>query len=220
MTSLASPTRCMAQITMYIRSTSHQRCQFEALAGSMWWLLCQPSPLVNSATSQLLRLSFAGFVVAIAEDVGHRVDRPGDVPDADRSQQHAPDEQAQAKLQSGQPIAAGQPRGNHSGDEIERGMSQINPHRQQRPLQTHVERIAQHVAGKPLVGRGRADVAVLDKQPAHVAPEEAGPGRVRIGMSRPSRCDAGGGSPPSCPARLPNSRWRWSPTPVPTRAGI
>ena len=53
----------------HMPSNSHQRCEFEALAGSMWWLLCQPSPLVRKATSQLLRLSSAGLVVAIAEQV-------------------------------------------------------------------------------------------------------------------------------------------------------
>ena len=66
MTSLASPMRCMAQMTMYIGSISHQRCQFEALAGSIWWLLCQPSPLASSRPPNNLDIPAGPAIVLTA----------------------------------------------------------------------------------------------------------------------------------------------------------
>src|SRR5271166_479593 len=56
-TSAASPIASNIRMNPNIESTSYWRWPCLAERGSAWWLLCQPSPLVRIATTQLLRLS-------------------------------------------------------------------------------------------------------------------------------------------------------------------
>src|SRR5579863_4062886 len=52
--SQARPSFCSAQMPYQLVSTSYQVKPWEAEVGWAWWLLCQPSPKVSSATHQLL----------------------------------------------------------------------------------------------------------------------------------------------------------------------
>src|SRR5579862_2732732 len=52
--SLASPSVFNTQMPYQFKSTSYQVSPCRADVGCAWWLLCQPSPNVKSATSQLL----------------------------------------------------------------------------------------------------------------------------------------------------------------------
>lgn len=51
-------------------------------------------------------------------------------------------------------------------------MSKIDPNGQQRPLQLHVERIAEDVAGIAVECRSVADGRVINQEPTQVAPEK------------------------------------------------
>ena len=61
-------------------------------------------------------------------------------------------------------------------------MQHKHPDVHQVPLQPHVERIAQDVAGVLVIRLGFGRLAILDEQPADVAPEPIDHRRVRIGF--------------------------------------
>ena len=60
-------------------SSCQRPMPWTAEVGKAWWLLCQASPKVSSASHARLRDSSAGLVAAPAEDVAQRVDAVGDV---------------------------------------------------------------------------------------------------------------------------------------------
>src|SRR5215210_3325825 len=52
--SVASPNSSRARMPYQFTSTSYHVRPWRAARGCAWWLLCQPSPKVRSATHQLL----------------------------------------------------------------------------------------------------------------------------------------------------------------------
>src|SRR5574341_383373 len=56
-TFLAKRSSCRVRMPHQFMSTSYQARPWRAEVGCAWWLLCQPSPKVKSATHQLLRES-------------------------------------------------------------------------------------------------------------------------------------------------------------------
>src|SRR5215210_3431908 len=50
----ASPSSCSVRMPHQLKSISYQARPCLAEVGCAWWLLCQPSPKVRSATHQLL----------------------------------------------------------------------------------------------------------------------------------------------------------------------
>ena len=94
----ARPSSSSARMVSQVTSNSHHWWPCVAERGWAWWLLCQPSPLVMRPTKTVVAAVFVGLVVAVAPQVRHRIDRPGDVPDQHRPHEHAPDQHAQAEL--------------------------------------------------------------------------------------------------------------------------
>src|SRR4030095_4403998 len=52
----ASPHVSISRISRYDGSNCHQNSPWRADVGKAWWLLCQPSPRLSSATAALLAL--------------------------------------------------------------------------------------------------------------------------------------------------------------------
>ena len=58
-----------------------------------------PALAVAEQTNQdIVTAGIRGLVVSVAPKMGYGIDRPGDVPDEDRSNKHAPDEYAEPEL--------------------------------------------------------------------------------------------------------------------------
>src|SRR5208282_2079312 len=54
--------------------------------------------VAEKANDQIVATAFIGVVVAIAPRMRHRIDGPGDVPNEDRTNEHSPDQYAEAEL--------------------------------------------------------------------------------------------------------------------------
>src|SRR3954465_12425465 len=61
-------------------------------------------------------------------------------------------------------------------------MDDVDPEVPEVPLEPHVERIAEDIAGILVVGFGGRGMAVLDEEPTNVAPKCADPRRMRVGL--------------------------------------
>src|SRR3954469_6027594 len=61
-------------------------------------------------------------------------------------------------------------------------MDDVDPEVPEVPLEPHVERIAEDIAGILVVGFGGRSVAVLDEEPSNVAPKCADARRMRVGL--------------------------------------
>ncbi len=124
---------------------------------------------------------FAGLVVAVAEEVGERVDAPGDVPDHHRADEDAPHQPAGGQLPGRGPVAAGEPADREPGRREARGVGDVDSQDRHRvPLQPAVVVVGEDVAGILFeVGVGAA-VGGAAKQPAGMRPADAIAGGVGI----------------------------------------
>src|SRR5882762_9704946 len=80
-TSFATPMAFKSLSVIQEISNSYHVRPWRAEVGCAWWLLCQPSPKVNSATHQLLRLSSRVLNrrlphMCVAELISHVACRP------------------------------------------------------------------------------------------------------------------------------------------------
>ena len=146
-----------------LMSNSYQARPWRAETGCAWWLLCQPSPNVSSATHQLLRESSRVAKRRRAPHVRRRVHQPGRVQADDDAQEDAPEhhrpaadrEQDEAEQRERNVVIGVQPAVEGVGAEVRR----IAPHQ-----------------------RGVVVVRVAEEDPAHVGPEPAVARRVRIAV--------------------------------------
>src|SRR3984885_1013706 len=121
----------------------------------------------------------AGIVILIAEHMRQRVHAPGDVPDDDRANDDAPQPYAGAELNRRHDVAAYRERDQEADAIIDQGLRERDPH--DMALDEAVEAVAQDIARITVVGALAAEISVLQKQPAHVRPEEVDQRAVRIG---------------------------------------
>jgi hypothetical protein len=122
------------------------------------------------------------LVVAVAPDMGDRVDRPGAVKHDDRAHEHSPDEQAGGELAGAGQRAGGKPADREANRGDQGRVGHVDPKPRAAALERDVEGIAEQVADIPLIAEHVAVVAVLHQQPAHVPPEEPGQRGVGIGL--------------------------------------
>ena len=146
---------------MYPRSSSYQAMPCRADTGWAWWLLCQPSPNVISATPPEVGGIVGGPESPGSPHVRGRVHQPGRVlPDHD-AQRHDPEHHAESTHDPSQ-----------------------QPHYGQRdPMpfaQGPVEPVLEQVRGVLSHQLGVAMQRPAEDDPADMGPEASVPGRVRI----------------------------------------
>ena len=163
-------------------SSSYQARPWRADTGWAWWLLCQPSPKLSSATHQLLRGIVARDEAARAPQVRGRVHQPRGVQAERRAEEHAPQhvgeaaegEQREADHHLRNPVPGGH-------RDVELVLAQVR-HVALEDLRVVVHGLAGH-------------------DPAHVRPEGALARRVRIAVViRVLMMDAVRGHPEDRPA--------------------
>ena len=124
----------------------------------------------------------AGLVVAVAEHVGERVHRPGDVPHCHDPHVHTPDHKAQTQRQGGLAPPA-DPTDRGTGEEEDRDLCQTDPHQQPGAfLDPHVKRIAENILGVGGHRIERMGLPVVDHQPAEVRPKKRHQRRMGVGL--------------------------------------
>ena len=97
-TLVAKPRVSSTRIVIHVTSNSHH---FVAVGSCplVGVVVVVPAFAVGpKADEPVVAAVVVGFVVAVAPDVGERVDAPGNVPSEHGSHQHAPDKQARTKL--------------------------------------------------------------------------------------------------------------------------
>ena len=125
----------------------------------------------NQADQPVIAAVIVGLVIAVAEQVRKRIDRPGYVPDDHGTQEDAPDQEAQAELQPGRCIAGLGPADSQAGGEEQRRMGQIDCRPQQNFLfQAQIKRILENVPGVLVIRGDRLDRRIVTEQPAAMAP--------------------------------------------------
>ncbi len=144
-------------------SISYQARPWRADTGWAWWLLCQPSPNVSSATHQRLRGVVLRLEAARSPEVRGRVHEPGRV-------------QAVG--------GAGEYRPQHVRQAAERGEREADDHLRH-PVpggEPHVDGVLGQVGHVPAQHGGVVVHRLAHEDPAHVRPEGALARRVRIAV--------------------------------------
>src|SRR4029077_4392487 len=136
--------------------------------------------IADDADEEVVPALFVGGIAAIAPEMRHRVDRPGDMPDQDSAQEHAPDQQARAELQRLHRGAAQHELGREAAQEEHEPGEENNLDPAAVALEAPVEAIAQDILGIAVIDAKPRQILVLDQEPSHMAPEEAGQRAVGI----------------------------------------
>jgi MFS family permease len=121
-----------------------------------------------------------GLVVPISPHMGHRVDRPRDVPDQDRAYEYAEHQNAQSRHGRRCRRFSRQPGDGEACTEEHRHLQEIDPDQPIMAFERDVEPVAQNVPGIAFVDSQPRELRLMDQDPADVAPEEAGQRRVRV----------------------------------------
>src|SRR3954469_15603722 len=126
--------------------------------------------VTEEADKHVVPAALRSGVVAIAPQMGDRIDRPGLVPDDDGAHEHAPYQQAGAQLDRRQHRSSYGQLGDEAGDEKRRPRSEDDQRLPEWPLQPLVEALAQQVASIALEDAEPVELAVFDDDPANVCP--------------------------------------------------
>ncbi len=126
--------------------------------------------------------ALVGLVIAVTDQVGQRVDRPGCMPSEHGAHQAAPDEEAQAELERPHSGPRRHPAGHRADDRIHEEVSQIDRGAQIRLLQSHVERVLKNVIRIFLHRSDGSGRGVLIEQPVEMTPQEVDERAVRVGL--------------------------------------
>ena len=136
----------------------------------------------HHAHEPVVPAAFIGVVIAVAEEMRKRIDRPGGMPAQDGSHHATPNEQAEAELECPHLRSGGHPSDQRTRDRIDEQVPHVNRRTNERLFQAHVERVFENIM-RILVHRGDGTRGrVVIKQPVEVRPEEVDERAVGIGL--------------------------------------
>ena len=114
--------------------------------------------------------------------MGRGIHEPGDVPGEKCAIDNAPQKPLHAKLQAAGGGACPKVTHKKAAHDKQRGLYDVHPQVHSVAFEPHVKTVAQHIAGVLVIRFGARGFAILDEQPADVAPKPTHLRRVGVGL--------------------------------------
>src|SRR6266481_2976869 len=136
--------------------------------------------VAEESDNHIVAAGFVGVVGAVAPQMGHRIDRPGNVPHQHGADEDAPDQHTEAKLQRLNCTAATKQFGEDPARKENAPGDHYEPEPPKLSLKSGIEGIAQNILRIQLKDAKPREFSILNHKPSHMRPQKMDQWAMRI----------------------------------------